>query len=298
MNNITFKIVSCSDKDYVDACNAVVAANGYVCERINLSELGDVPPGAVSGHQEIMDILSFGQRVVRGVTWHFHGSWQVQITRPPENGPFDNVAISRPHQNQREELLRFAKFVAVVQEHLGEVSSNAIGIANLLGPSVKEHFEAREIALARLEKLGSVMLGEMEDARKRRELEFEEEGKTAAELKYQQKEQELQTAITQQNEKIDRRSTELDNRSKELDDRAAKHARRQHYKDIKEKFKSWSETFQVTPGTTGLRITVFWFTVFLMSLFGGLAGWLSVAAFWGATFAGQGEPAIGPQNQN
>ena len=25
---------------------------------------------------------------------------------------------------------------------------------------------------------------------------------------------------------------------------------------------------------------------------------MSVAAFWGATFAGQGEPAIGPRNQN
>jgi hypothetical protein len=58
-----------------------------------------------------------------------------------------------------------------------------------------------------------------------------------------------------------------------LDDRAAKHARRQHYKDIKEKFRSWSETFQVTPGTNHLRRSVYWFTVFLMALFGSLAGW-------------------------
>jgi hypothetical protein len=30
----------------------------------------------------------------------------------------------------------------------------------------------------------------------------------------------------------------------------------------------------------------------------GTFDFVSVAAFWGATFAGQGEPAIGPQNQN
>ena len=108
------------------------------------------------------------------------------------------------------------------------------------------------MALARLEKMGSNMLVEMEKVRRRWDKELQDKAQ-GLEEKYQQKEQELQAEITQQKQGLDRRAAELDVRRQELDDRAAKHARRQHYKDIKDKFKSWSETFQVTPGTKSLR---------------------------------------------
>jgi ABC-type multidrug transport system fused ATPase/permease subunit len=216
----------------------------------------------------LQEILAQGLRVFPNLSFRFPGSLSVSIQRQPDqNSLFDRVSVSRP---DKVEPVQFAKFVAAVQKHLGQTS--LLNIGNLLGPAATQHFEARAVALARLEKVASNLLEEMEEARKRREQEFQEKERALGE-KYEQKQRELEAAAKARQEEQDRRAAELDALRKELDDRAAKHARRQHYKDIKEKFKSWSETFQVTPGTNRLRRSVFWFTLLLLALFGGLAGW-------------------------
>ena len=97
-------------------------------------------------------------------------------------------------QGQPPDPIRFAKLLAKIQNHLGRTSS-LVGIANLLGPSAKQHFEARDVALARLEHMASKLLTEMEEWRIRREQTFEEKER-GLEEKYRKKEDELQsTAI-------------------------------------------------------------------------------------------------------
>jgi hypothetical protein len=265
-----FRIVPGTDKEYVDAFDAIKADSVFVYDKITLDYLGHVGPEGVSTNQGIVEVLAESERVVPNFVFHFPDNWHVNIQRQPDqNAPFDVVTVNRP--NQQQDPLRFAKLMAAIQKHLHKTTS-LMGVADLLGPSAKEHFQAREIALARLEKMGSDMLLEMEQARKRREQEFGEKEKGLKETN-RQRERELDAAIAKQKQELDARSTELDALRKELDDRAAKHARRQHYKDIKEKFKSWSETFQVTPGTNLLRRSVYWFTCVLLVLFGGVAGW-------------------------
>ncbi len=208
-------------------------------------------------------------RVFPLVSFHISQQFRVAIKRNQElTTPFDEVTVSSSKQDNQP--VQFAKLVACVQKHLGQTSLTTVG--NLLGPGVKEHFEAREVALARLEKTAANLMGEMENTRKQREQELDAK-EQVLKGRYDQKAAELETDIKSRQDELEKRSSELDALKKELDDRAAKHARRQHYKDIKEKFKSWNEKFEVTSGTSKLRRSGFWFTLFLIVLNGCLAGW-------------------------
>ncbi len=112
----------------------------------------------------------------------------------------------------------------------------------------------------------------MEEARKRRDQEFEAKERVLEE-RFQKRSAELEEQARKRQEELDQQLANLNTRSKELDDRAAKHARRQHYKDIQEKFKSWSEEFHLTKGTSSLRRYVFVPTLVLLVIFAGMAGW-------------------------
>lgn len=268
MNPNTFKIVPGSDKEYVDAFEKMRSEGAFAFEKATLGEFSDLPASEFQKNKGLQEVLAEGMRVFPNLTFHFPGQFNVIIARSSKNGTlFDDVTVNHPNQADQ---VTFAKLVASVQKHLGQ--SSLLNIGNLLGPAATHHFEAREIALARLETMSSTLLEEMEAARKRREQEFEAKEK-ALEAKVEQRQRELEKAAKARQEEQDRRASELETLQKELDDRAAKHARRQHYKDIKEKFKSWSEQFQVTKGTSDLRKSVFWMTVILLLLFGGISGY-------------------------
>jgi hypothetical protein len=274
MNPITFQIVPGSDKEYVDAIERMRDEGAFKYEKVTLGQMNEMPAGDIQGNQGLQEVFAQGMRVFPNLVFRFPGNFSVNIQRQPEaNSLFDRVSISNPNNT---DPITTAKLIAAVQKHLGQTS--LLNIGNLLGPAATQHFEAREIALARLEKTASGLLEEMEEARKRREQEFQAK-EQALEAKIEQKQRTLEEAAKTQQQELDRRTADLEAMRKELDDRAAKHARRQHYKDIKEKFKAWSEKFHVTEGTKSLRRSVFWFTLLLLALFGGLAGWFLFQSF-------------------
>lgn len=274
MNPVNFQIVPGSDKDYVNAFERMQTEGVFVFEKATLGHLSDLPAAELKNNLGLQEVLAQGVRVFPNLVFRFPGNFSVNIQRQPEgNSLFDRVSINNPNNT---DPITFAKLTAAVQKHLGQTS--LLNIGNLLGPAATQHFEAREIALARLEKMASGLLEEMEEGRKRREQEFGAK-EQALEAKIEQKQRELEEAAKSRQQELDRRAADLEALRKELDDRAAKHARRQHYKDIKEKFKTWGEKFHVTEGTKNLRRAVFWFTLLLLALFGGLAGWFLFQSF-------------------
>ena len=266
MGQSVFQVVPGSDKEYVDAFDRIRAEGQFAPDKVTLGQLPELPLGELLKSPGVPEILAHGLRVFPNMTFRF-GQLSVQIQRQPDKDSlFDRVTVNRPDNS---DPLTHTKLVAAVQKHLG--ATNLLNVGNLLGPAATQHFEAREIALARLEKMASEVLEEMEAARKRREEEFGAKER-ALEGKFDQKHREHDEAAKARQQELDRRAAELETLRKELDDRAAKHARRQHYKEIKEKFRAWAEKFNVTAGTNQLRRSVFWFTLLLLALFGGLAG--------------------------
>lgn len=274
MNPVTFHTAPGSDKEYVDAFLKLRAEGQFAFETVTLGHMSDVPAGELEKNAGLQEVLAQGLRVFPNLSFRFPTGYSVGIQRPPEpNSLFDKVSVNPRGQADPTE---FAKLIAAVQRVTG--ASSLLNVGNLLGPAATQHFEAREIALARLEKMAAGLLEEMEEGRRRRDREFEAKSREL-EARLEQSRQELEAAAKARQDELDRRAAELEALRKELDDRAAKHARRQHYKDIKEKFKNWSEKFNVTEGTSRLRSSVFWFTLVLLLLFGGLAGVFLLQSF-------------------
>lgn len=262
MATISFLIIPASDKDYIAAFIRMASDGSFTYDRVHFDEYGELRSSDIQ--PQLQEVLDTGMRVFQRLIFRFPNDMSVSIQRQ-SNQPstlFDQVTVSSPQQVPVSE---FAKLVAAAQRNLG--MNSLLNIGNLLGPTATQHFEAREAALARLETLSSNLLVEMEDARKRREAAFFNK-EQLLEARLEKKQSDLNKALTVRQAELDRRASELESLQKELDDREAKHARRQHYKDIKEKFRSWSNTFKVTDGTKQLRVIVFRTTISLMVLFG------------------------------
>ena len=266
MNPITFSTLPATDKDYFDAFEKMSDQAQIPYEKAQFGECGELLAADLRNNPGLKEVFAQGVRVFPQIVYHFDNQKTIRIERQQDpNSLFDKVTVN---SNKNIEPLELAKLASAAQKYLGVTSLNVVG--NILGPAAAQHFEAREVALARLEKLAANLLCEMEDVRKVREAETAAKEKSLNE-QYQAKNDELEAKVSVRLEELDQKSSELEVRTKELDDSAAKHARRQHYKDIKEKFQNWSETFEVTAGTSNLQITVWRVTVTLMFLFGGLA---------------------------
>lgn len=274
MSSVAFNVVPGTDKEYVDTFLKLRADGLFNFDKVTLGHLSDLPSGDLAANTGIQEVLDQGVRSFPNFTFRAGDGASVSIHRPTDQSTlFDKVSV---HRHDRMDQVQFAKLVAVVQRSLKP--GGVFDIGNLLGPAATKHFEAREIALARLETTASNLLGEMETARREREREFQAKERELNDL-HEKRRAELEDQAKRRQEQLDQQATELDALRKELDDRAAKHARRQHYKDIKTKFQAWGEQFNVTAGTTGLRQTVYWFTVLLLLAFGSLALWFLFQSF-------------------
>jgi hypothetical protein len=267
MNEMIFWVVPDTDKGYFEAFGALTEGGGFAPTKATFGDIPEISIHDLPTHSGLKEVLGKDVKAFRRITYYYGLHESIRVERQPDaSSLYDKVTVSAGNQK---DAVQFAMFCAAAQKHLG--ASSLSNLSNLLGPEAQRHFEAREIALSKLEKLTATLLQDVEKSRQEREREFHVK-ETSLEEKYEQRLAELDSQHEFQQKAIADRAEELDTLQKELDDRAAKHARRQHYKDIKEKFKSWSETFQVTEGTKNLRGTIYWFTLFLTLLFGGLAG--------------------------
>jgi hypothetical protein len=267
MNPNTFYVVPETDNGYFEAF-AKLKNEGFPYTRANFGDNLEVMAQDLQTHKGLHEVLGYGVKAFKTITYHFGVAESIRIERQPEpSSLYDKVTVN---SGQQKDAVQFAKLCAVAQKHLG--ASSLSNLSNLLGPEAQKHFEAREVALAKLEKLTATLLQDVENARQHREKELLEKERMLEE-KYERRRSDLDLQHAEREKSLQGRSNDLDKLRKELDDRAAKHARRQHYKDIKERFKSWSEQFQVTKGTSNLRKSVLWMTITLLFLFGGVSGY-------------------------
>ncbi|MFO0945611.1 MAG: hypothetical protein U1D30_06660 [Planctomycetota bacterium] len=265
MADITFKVLSGTDRDYFDALQGM-RESGLPFDLANFGVLGERLIDELKNDGEFNEILKLEVRSFDRITFKLESQCHVTINRDSDNpSVFDRVTVNSPATG-----IVFAKYIAVIQSHFESNKIADLGI--LFGSAGKVHFEAREAALARLETMTARVVQDMDESRKVREEQFRQKD-IELEAKYRDKEAELETKEQNRQAAIKEQWDAIEEQKKELDDRAAKHARRQHYKEIKEKFKSWSESFGVTKGTQGLRRGVSWVTGILAAAFAALAGY-------------------------
>jgi hypothetical protein len=168
MESVNFNIVSGTDKEYYLAFEATRKDGVVAFEAATFGQIGEQSPDQLAEDAAFQEILECGTKVFPTISFKCSRKCAVSIKRQHDlQTSFDKVSVS-PEGNT--DPLQFAKCVASVQKHFGRSTLN--DIAYLLGPATRQHFEAREVALTRLEKMAAVLLEEMEQARKRREEEF------------------------------------------------------------------------------------------------------------------------------
>lgn len=275
MTSVNFNVVRSSDRELVDAVNAMVA-NGHgdvASQRIHFSFLsgGDIQiPAADLGTNEVLkSVVSDDVRLFSAVRIET-ALGQVSIQRHDPKGanfdntqPFDTVSVS-PRSEPRPQPHEFSRLVGFAQKHLGRFSVNAL--SSYLGEDAKRHFEARDVALARLEQLVAKLTFDLEEARKAKDAEVAAKEKRL-EDKYQAKDAELDATAKQRESEVDQRKRELDDREASLNLQAAKAERRQVRQELKKMFKEWSQKFEITENTKRLRWIIHAFSVGTLILF-------------------------------
>jgi hypothetical protein len=267
MAQTTFQIIPASDKKYIDAVRAM-QADGLTFSKASLHELHDLTAKDFE-KGDVAGILGHEGSVFPSLTFEFDGAKKLRIDRKSPAGSIFDTVTAICDANDLNGKKEAARLGAIAQKHLGNWSLQ--GLSNVLGTEAMKHLEAREAALARLEIATAKLNEEMECVRKQREKELNE--KTALlETKYEQRRQALEDEIAAHRKVLADKETELTKKQQELKDRAAMHERRQHFKDMTDKLATWSEEFTVSAGTKGLRDPVWWTTLLLIVLFGGIAG--------------------------
>ena len=94
-----FRIVSGTDKEYIDAFDHMKAEGKFIYEKINLHPFGEVGSDGLAGKPEMRELVSQNLRIFESLTFSFGGDWFVRIQRQPDqNSTFDQVTVSPQHR--------------------------------------------------------------------------------------------------------------------------------------------------------------------------------------------------------
>lgn len=286
MHAIQFNIIRSSDRQLFDAINAMITDSD---DRIAVSSLKltylfdesiEITAQDIPNHPQLTSTLTDHIRVFRYVDINTAlGRIRIVRSDPGLNGkaadnhrdnsqPFDTVAVD-PRGDPQLKPEEFSRLVGFAQQYLGQSPINAL--QTFLGEDAKRHFDAREVALARLETMVAKLTYDLEDARKAREVEFQ--AKEALLLNHRKEVDEKFTIKSQELEsQHQERERQLDEREKQLDLQDAKAARRKQRSEMKEQFEEWSRQFDITSTTRNLRWIIHALSIGLLLAFGTAAG--------------------------
>ena len=177
-----------------------------------------------------------------------HGSQQNTDNREA----FDSISISTPdNQPNRDGAAdRLGLLVSFVQTAFGRLPTTSL--ADFVGESARQHFEARDTALARLESLVAKYTGDLEDARKRQDdiLVQKQQGLDAD---FKSKEVGLAVRLEAGDAELKKRATDLDARAKSLNLQEPKTERRRVFDELNTTLGEWDKSFKLSDGPATRR---------------------------------------------
>lgn len=276
MDAVTFRIIRSSDQELVDTLREMLSDGEPRWDKIAFVYLSggqfEVTPDTIANDAQLAEVAAEGSRVFGRVVLHYpQGTVTIKRQNGAEKGhdntgAFDEVSLSAQHNAKERDVARLLSFV---QQSLGKFSISGLGV--YLGEESQKHFEARDIALARLEELATRLTRDLETSRQQQQQSLQAK-EQELEKRFQTKEQDLKNSIEQNRLQLDKRAAQLDEREKSLSLQDAKSQRRKEREEFKTTLKEWSQNFEVTQGTRRLRTIIHALSVALLVVFGLAAG--------------------------
>jgi hypothetical protein len=199
-----------------------------------------------------------------------------------------NVKISRHHNHQNPEQSRppdltftfvdskddvkksYPIVFARIQKAISSVSPNRIG--TLLGDDARKHYDARDLALTRLETAHSTLLHDFEAIKKQHYADLDTRRK-ALDSEHEARQKELAIEHQKRLEQLEVEREELSKEKARLDDRSSTHVRRELRDKLKEILTQRQTSFSLSKDTARRRRFVFGGYLFVLLCLAGLAGY-------------------------
>lgn len=274
MQHVSFQIMRTSDKEIVEAINRFVEDKATNSEKIHFQFLSDasieIAANELTGHKQLNALVTADSRLFGRITLHC-GGLPVVIVRHAQSGtgndndkPFDSVNIDP----RKADFVQVAQLIGKAQAYFGKFSIT--GLRSYLGDEAKSHFEARDIALARLETLVVRLTERLEE--QRRNLVSEHETKAQQlEQSFQKRQATLEQEVASKKKQFDDKLSSLDDRESKLNLRAAETERRQIRSQMKTAFTAASQSYEITTKTKNLRWIIHVLSIGLLGTFAALA---------------------------
>ncbi len=223
------------------------------------------PADKLADHRELQEILSQRLELITHFSFKFAGGRRLSITRGNSEEQVAKVTLT---SSQNDTPAGFARIIAAAKRHFA-VLPPAGFVQSLVGNNGQQQFEAREAALARLEATAAHLLTESEQARKRWEAEYrQKENELAKELR--QRTEQLDAAYRDQKKELAEWEEELASRQQKLNAASGRH---QLVERLRADLMDPGTTLELSRGARRVRRTVSMFTLLLLILFGGAAGY-------------------------
>ncbi|WP_168565532.1 hypothetical protein [Crateriforma spongiae] len=281
---VTFEILPGGDADYLRILRRI--SESEVAKELGIKGLkidfaGDILPECklesfeeIGDHVLIPQLLEINGNAIKALRWgtdalhiQIHRQFDYGAGKQPRNPTISlNVQDRKTRRPDQLPLL-----VAVIQNACGEF--NPSNVDSILDQDQREHFDAREKALLRLESLQASLIENLEKAKaKHYEEAIAERQKIAQELEQSRVEIEGErNAVRQQLEK-DR--ADFERLKADFDDRTNTHVRRQLSSDLEKMLATRISSFSLSKETRNRFWAVGGFFLVLIVAFGTLAGYL------------------------
>jgi hypothetical protein len=263
MQNVEFWVVRGSDKAYCDSLLEAAKTYSFSVEAIKIGDWSGKLE-EFKTNSTIQDALALDTPIFNLVRFTFPMGMMVIIERDPNpaNSLFDKVGI---HFGQETSPATFSLFIARIRKALS--GRSPVVASELFTPTVQKHYEAREAALARLEAMIASLTKDVEEQRRKRDLEFEERT-TTLNAQYDKRQQELDGLQKEKEDALEQRRKELEEWKAKLDTKESKFKRREHHSEIRTKIDGLLQNgYKLSTPTHQKRLPVTIFIIALLVIF-------------------------------
>ncbi len=271
LQNPSFKISKLTDKDWISRLATICSGLNLNVQSmsVNLSVGGHIAlSGPLDKNPEFAEILALNSEVISSLSMSsiMNGqtpSFSISLFRAQDQR-MDNASINFGNFQDQHKILA-AQITSLLRKSMDALDSVAVAQRDL-GDALKAQFDAGEERLRKLEGISHSLIFDQENYRQE------------LEKKYQKRVSALEDDINEQKKQFEAKESALDSKIKAVDDRASRHARRALADKLKKIFETRAEKFNLSSGTVELRTPIKWFTIILLSIFGGLFILSSLAA--------------------
>ena len=282
MGQVKFNILQATDADFYNILKVIAVSNS--CKEIGLLAPTFTFPQSIAqpiSHEsftaadsdKVLSSVLAAEGSAMEILALVGGKNRVEIRRNynhknPEQSQSPHLTFTFDDQDQTKKPL-YPLVLAEIQSAIRPI--NPSRISSLIDEDTRQHYEARDLSLARLETTQATLLHEFEAIKQQHYSDIDKK-REALDVAYQVKTTELVAKHAQLLKEIEQREQDLETERTKLDDRSSTHVRRDLREKLKEVLTKRQTSFSLSKESAYRRRFVFFGYITVLVVLAGIAG--------------------------